>query len=298
MYHDSPTLWKNLLWQGLRDDGWPWDWTTQATCPNQDKKGSLRAKVIAQSEGVWAAQGLAQACEQIAEECGEKLRVRSRVENGSWLKRGTEVVHWVGSARMVLALERPFLNLAAYASGIATTTHELTQIVRGACPKRTPRVTATRKTLPGYRDLAIHALQVGGGYSHRVSLAGGVLIKENHIAAAGGVRKAVTRARALAPHLLAIEIEVRNARELDEAIEAGADVVMLDNFSPAQVRAALVRINQAERLPCVEVSGGIHIGNIAQYSLPGVDVISIGSLTHSVRSLDLSLLVDGATGQR
>jgi nicotinate-nucleotide pyrophosphorylase (carboxylating) len=178
--------------------------------------------------------------------------------------------------------------------------------VRAACPESTPRVVSTRKTLPGYRDLALYGVWAGGGALHRVSLSGGVLIKENHIAAAGSMKAAVTGARALAPHGLRIEVEVRTMEELDMALDLGVDVVMLDNFTPQQLGAALDLISRKVSLggegtqerrarlkPLVEVSGGLNAQNISQYSRPGVDILSVGSITHSVKAMDLSLLVEG-----
>jgi nicotinate-nucleotide pyrophosphorylase (carboxylating) len=130
---------------------------------------------------------------------------------------------------------------------------------------------------------------IGGAHPHRYNLSGGLLIKENHIAAAGSIAAAVTNARSVAPHLLKIEIEVKNVVELKEAISAGAEVIMLDNFSPDQVREA-VKLKTPHTL--FEVSGGINESNIDQYLIEGLDVISVGSITHSVKSIDLSLLVD------
>lgn len=297
-YHESLRIWKNLLAQGLSDDGWEFDWTSLGTV----KRGQLaRARIIAKSEGIWAASGLVAAARQLGNEMagGAKFEIRSKagpggradLRDGQRLRVGEVVCEWTGPARTILTLERPFLNLASYAGGIATRTSRLVSIVRKACPKNPPRVTATRKTLPGYRDIAVLGVQAGGGYSHRVSLSGGVLIKENHVASAGGIAKAIQGARAIAPHLLKIEIEVRDERELSQALQAGAEVVMLDNFTPAEVRKALKLIEKARVRPVLEVSGGINEETIAQYAIPGVDLISVGSLTHSVQAIDLSLLM-------
>jgi nicotinate-nucleotide pyrophosphorylase (carboxylating) len=286
--HDSPHLWKELLRAGLRDDGWPWDWTSLGI------RGTARARVVARSAGVWAAEGLAAAAESVAsEDLGLRLSVRGTVRDGARIAAGRTVCEWRGDARAILAIERPFLNLAAYAGGIATSTRELVDAVRRSWRSRrpAPRVTATRKTLPAYRDLAIHAVRAGGGKSHRVSLSGGILVKENHVAAAGGIGRAVSAARASAPHGLKVEVEVRDLAELRQAVAASADGVLLDNFTPAQVRGALKLLGALRPRPFVEVSGGIHSANVSAYALEGVDVISSGSLTHSVRSLDLSLLV-------
>jgi nicotinate-nucleotide pyrophosphorylase (carboxylating) len=214
------------------------------------------------------------------------------VEDGEELKPGETVMTLRGPARVLLALERPMLNLASYVSGIATRTEGLVWLVKKACPKRTPRVTSTRKTLPGYRDLATYGVLAGGGHAHRLSLSGGVLIKENHIAAAGGIARAIEGAREVAPHGLKIECEVRNLGELSRALTAGADGVLLDNFKVKEVKDALKLIAGRPKAPVIEVSGGLNEDNIASYAIPGVDVLSVGSLTHSVTAVDLSLLVE------
>ena len=160
------------------------------------------------------------------------------------MKPGQRICEWTGPAHLILALERPFLNLVSYTSGIATATNELVMQVRKACPKRTPRVTSTRKTLPGYRNLAIYGLQAGGGIPHRISLSGGVLIKENHIAAAGSIVKAIEGCRAIAPHGLKIEIEVTSIDEMEQALDSHAEVIMLDNFSVEQVQKAVLILDK------------------------------------------------------
>ena len=282
-----------MLNQGLSDDGWPWDWTSMGL-RSVSASAKVHARITAKSDGVWAAEGLIAALPLVAAELGGEMKVsrgKRFLKNGEPFTRGTVVCEWKGSAREILALERPFLNLASYVSGIATQTRKLVDLVTAACPVRTPRLTATRKTLPGYRDLAVHGVLAGGGCSHRVSLSGGVLIKENHIAAVGGVGKAISSARAVAPHLLKIEIEVRTFAELKEAIRNEADVVMLDNFSPDQIHSALKIVETGKRRPVVEVSGGLNEMNIGEYAIQGVDILSVGSLTHSVRAVDLSLLV-------
>ena len=279
------SFWSPLLERGFQDDGLPWDWTTLGTLSQPDTR--IEAQVLAKSAGVWAAKGLT---EELA---AHGIQATSPLSDGTSFKKGTVLSVWKGPARSILAIERPFLNLAAYACGIAANTHELVRVVRKALPKRTPRVVLTRKTLPGYRDLAIHSVIAGGGHPHRVSLSGGVLIKENHIAAAGGILEAVTRVRKVAPHGLKIECEVRNQKELAQALEAQADAVLLDNFKPQDVKSALKFIEKSQSRPQVEVSGGINEANIAKYAIAGVDVISVGAITHSVRVADLSLLVKG-----
>jgi nicotinate-nucleotide pyrophosphorylase (carboxylating) len=284
-----------LMRTGLEEDSWQWDWTTLGTVGDRGSR-PLRARVIAKSSGVWAASALIPALNSLARELGARGDIaRSRFKDGQRIKPGDVVCEWSGPARLVLALERPFLNLASYVSGIATTTASLVSEVKRACPKRPPRVTPTRKTLPAYRDLAVMGVIAGGGFSHRVSLSGGVLIKENHIAAAGSIAKAVSGARAIAPHGLKIEIEVRSLKELGQALKADADGVLLDNFTPAQVREALSITNLHRRPVVIEVSGGITESNIAKYAIEGVDLISSGSLTLSVKIVDLSMIAQGVS---
>lgn len=290
-------VWKELLTQGLEEDDWRWDWTTLGTLkvPQQKLKASVRAK----SHGVWAGSPLVDAVNEHPEniqaahsnEVGP-LIARSYLKDGEHFEPGTIVAELEGPGRLLLAFERPFLNLASFVSGIATRTADLVARVQSACPNKTPKVTSTRKTLPGYRDLSIHGVRAGGGYSHRMSLSGGVLIKENHIAAAGGIREAIEGVRKIAPHGLKVEVEVRSIEELRDALKANAEIVMLDNFNPNQVREALRVVHEASFHPLIEVSGGLNEKNISTFAIEGVDVLSVGSLTHSVQAVDLSLLVE------
>ncbi len=294
-YHGFSEQWKALLKSGLHEDGWQWDWTSLATTgQGATSKKIMQAKVVAKSDGIWAASSLVFALNQLAKELGySKEIVKSSFEDGDSFKVGAVLVNWKGPAPLVLALERPFLNLASYVSGIATATQILVNEVKRTCPQGTPRVTSTRKTLPGYRDVGVLGVCAGGGYSHRVSLSGGVLIKENHIAAAGSISFAIENARRIAPHGLKIEVEVRSLFELKQALRAEADAVMLDNFTPSQVKEGLKIISKARHSVVVEVSGGLNLGNIATYAMPGVHILSVGSLTHSVKTCDFSLLVQG-----
>jgi nicotinate-nucleotide pyrophosphorylase (carboxylating) len=286
MYHGYSDLWKELIRTGLSEDGGPWDWTTLGLGTKADR--NVTARVVAKSTGIWAAESLVKAIDGF----GMNVRATSVVQDGARLKRSQEVVKIQGPAAEILALERPFLNLAAYISGIATQTNDLVKKVRKACPSHPPRVTLTRKTLPGYRNVGILGVIIGGGFPHRVGLSGGILIKENHIAAAGGISKAVEGVRKVSPHSLKIEIEVRSKEELEKAIEAQAEGVLLDNFTPQQARAALAIIKKAKTRPFVEISGGLNEENIAEFAIEGIDLLSVGSLTHSVTSVDLSLLID------
>jgi nicotinate-nucleotide pyrophosphorylase (carboxylating) len=283
---------RELLTEGLREDGYSLDWTSMGL--KHDRK--VRAKIVAKANGVFYGAEIARAAEAVSNEIGMPLQAKTLVEDGAPVKAGTTVIEWSGNATGILALERPFLNLACYLSGIATRTHVFTDIVGVEWTKRkykgeAPRIIPTRKILPHYREVAIGAVMAGGGFSHRVNLAGGVLIKENHIASAGGIRQAIVAARSVAPHGLKIEIEITNPAELKQALAEKADVILFDNFTPEAVRSALKIVDASGYAPVIECSGGISESTAAEYAQPGVHLMSLGGLTHSVTALDLSLLV-------
>lgn len=289
--------WRELLEKGLNEDSAHWDWSTRASVSASGAKAApkLSAQIVAKSAGIWAGSPALDAAAAVARDRSLDLSLSSSLRDGDAFKKGSTLVTLKGDPAILLALERPLLNLLAYSAGIATQASVLVAKVRRASGKKAtpPRVVPTRKTLPGYRDLVIHSALAGGAHPHRVSLSGGVLLKENHIRAAQGIKQAISRSRAIAPHGLKIEIEITNESELAQALDCGAEVIMLDNFSPAQVKRALKRFGERiknDRV-CIEVSGGINEKNISTYALPGVDVISCGSISHSVAAADLSFLV-------
>lgn len=274
---------KKHLITSLEEDGASLDWTAQATSQKSKKR---EAVIISKSEGVFCGEILVPAVMSLVNDFNLNLEVVALKKEGSPLKSKDKVVLWKGDGESILLLERSFLNLASYMSGIATRTAALVK----AANQPNCRITSTRKILPGYRDIAIYSVLSGGGYSHRVNLSGGVLIKENHIRSSGSLSKAVSKVRALAPHGLKIEVEVTNLTEVKEALKNKVEVIMLDNFSPEAVRETMKWIQQSNFKPLIEVSGGIHEGNIRSYAECGVDIISVGGLTHSVKAHDLSLL--------
>jgi nicotinate-nucleotide pyrophosphorylase (carboxylating) len=286
----------------LEEDQWHWDWTTRGSLADAGARNRIRtARIVAKSSGVWAADGLDRAIVDLAALEGFKLECRNALANGAPFMPGDILTRWQGPAHALLIFERVFLNLASWTSGIATRTRRSVDLLDQAWKALgsppgviKPRLTATRKTLPGFRDLSVQAVMAGGGSSHRTSLAGGVLIKENHVAAAGGISAAVAGVRAVSPHGLLVEIEVRNHPELEEALAQKVECIMLDNFRPEEVRSALQFIERSgiPRKPVIEVSGGITDESIASYVVPGVDIISSGGLTHSVNSSDFSMLID------
>ncbi len=191
-----------------------------------------------------------------------------------------------GNARALLAAERTALNFTQRLSGIATLARAC---VDALPPGSTTRITDTRKTTPGLRFLERYAVRTGGAMNHRDQLGSAVLIKDNHVVAAGGVRAAIERARRNAPYTTRIEVEVDTLVQLDEAIAAGADIIMLDNFTVDDVRKAVEHVSTRPVRPILEASGGITLERIRDLSEAGVDVISVGALTHSAPAADIAL---------
>lgn len=255
------------------------DRTTEAVVPF-DAVGA--ARIEAREPAVVAGLEAARACFAAA---GGNIDWHAELSDGSHADVGAVVVRLEGSLRTILTGERTALNLLARLSGVATLTARFVD----AAGETTARIVDTRKTTPGLRVLEKYAVRVGGGRNHRFGLDDGILIKDNHINAAGGVAEAVRRARTGAPHGLMIEVEVTDFGELDDALSAGADAVLLDNMSPEMVGEAVTR---AGGKVVLEVSGGVSLGNVAAYAATGVDLISVGALTHSAHAIDLSLEVE------
>ncbi|MCW5549529.1 MAG: carboxylating nicotinate-nucleotide diphosphorylase [Opitutaceae bacterium] len=210
------------------------------------------------------------------------LKVRLLARDGQRLKPGDLALSVTGSTASILTAERTALNFLQRLSGIATQAARYAAAVQGTGV----RIVDTRKTTPGWRALEKYAVRTGGCFNHRSSLGEQVLIKDNHIAAASSLAKAVKLCRAAAAHGAKIEVEAKTLAGVKEAVRAGADIILLDNMTPAQVRAAVKAV--AGRA-LIEVSGGVTYATLRDYALPGVDIISIGALTHSVAAADLSL---------
>ncbi len=209
--------------------------------------------------------------------------------DGDRVDAGVHLAELSGRLASILTAERVALNLFQRMSGIATQTRRYCDQVAGLPVK----ILDTRKTVPGLRILDKYAVRVGGGFNHRFALYDGVLIKDNHIAAAGGIVPAVKRVRERIPHTLKVEVEVKNLTELDEALAAGADAVLLDNMGLAELSAAVRRVDR--RIPC-EASGNMTLERIREVAETGVDLISVGALTHSVEAADISLNVEQTQG--
>lgn len=212
------------------------------------------------------------------------LKVTLTATDGDRVKKGGVILRVVGPTASLLTAERTALNFIQRLSGIATLSRKFAAAVAGTGV----RIVDTRKTMPAFRALEKYAVRCGGCFNHRSSLGEHVLIKDNHIAAAGSLTKAVKLCRAAAPHLAKIEVEAKTLAEVREAVRAAADVILLDNMSPALVRNAVALIGGAA---LIEISGGVRYETLRDYALPGVDVISVGALTHSAPAADLSLTI-------
>lgn len=264
----------------LKEDVGDGDHTSLATIPAET---AGKAKLLVKDEGILAGVELASEIFRIVD---EQLRMTVFLTDGAKVKYGDTAFEVEGSAQSILKAERLVLNCMQRMSGIATRTHEIVNMLKGTNAK----VLDTRKTTPGMRYLEKWAVRLGGGVNHRFGLYDMILIKDNHVDYAGGVSEAIESTQNYLKEnhkTLAIEIEVRNLEELEEVLQTGGvDRILLDHFKPAQLCEAL---NMIEGRYITEASGEITIDNIRQYAECGVDYISIGPLTHSVKSLDLSL---------
>jgi nicotinate-nucleotide pyrophosphorylase (carboxylating) len=211
-----------------------------------------------------------------------RVHVSVHLGDGAHVRRGSVIAEIEGPARSILTGERTALNFLQHLSGIATKTDEVVRSIGGYHTQ----IVDTRKTIPGMRVLEKYAVRCGGGKNHRFGLSDGVLIKDNHIVAAGGIRQAVEAVRKNAPHTLKIEVETENILQIEEALEAGADIIMLDNMTIPEMSMAVKHI--AGRA-ITEASGNMGDRDLREVAATGVDYISIGALTHSVKALDISL---------
>lgn len=260
----------------LEDLGRAGDLTTDAIVPTD---AQARTRLVARQEGVLAGLDLARLAFQLMD---AGIEFRPVLADGARLRTGSEIAVISGPARGMLTAERTALNFLGHLSGVATATASIADAIRphGA------RVTCTRKTLPGLRAVQKYAVRVGGGSNHRHGLDDAVLIKDNHVAVAGGVRQAVQRARAGIGHMVKIELEVDTLEQLDQALEIGVDVVLLDNMDLPTLREAVRRVGGRA---VTEASGRITPESAPEVAATGVDLIAVGWLTHSARVLDIGL---------
>jgi nicotinate-nucleotide pyrophosphorylase (carboxylating) len=272
------TIKKSLqLW--LDEDIGMGDVTTMTTIPQQQRsKGIIHVK----DTGIIAGLLVAKAVFALVD---PHLQFAAKVQEGQAVTNGTILAEVTGSTRSILLGERLALNLMQRMSGIATRTKHYVDALQGL----PVRLVDTRKTTPGHRLLEKYAVRVGGGHNHRFGLYDAVMIKDNHIKGSGGIVQAIRSAREQIPHTMKIEVEVENMTQLEEALSAQPDIIMLDNMSPTQMREAVARMKSAAPHILVEASGSVTLETIHAVAETGVDVISVGRLTYSVQSLDISL---------
>lgn len=279
MFDLNVTQLKTQIAAWLQEDVATGDISSMATIPQDHKsRGILHVK----ETGVIA--GLPIALLVFAE-VDPELKFKVCVEEGSLAVMGTVIAEVSGRTWSILTAERLALNLLQRLSGIATKTRSFVEALDGL----PVRLADTRKTTPGLRSLEKYAIRIGGGYNHRFGLYDAVMIKDNHIKASGGIVNAIRSARIRIPHTMKIEVEAENMAQVEQALEAGADIIMLDNMSPTNMSIAVNRIKEVAKHTVVEASGGVTLQSLKSIALTGVDVISVGSLTHSIRSLDISL---------
>ncbi len=271
---------RSFIAAALAEDVGRGDLTTRLTVA---ETATALAVISAKEEAVVAGAALVPL---VFAEAGGGVEVESRVRDGERVSPGVEICRARGRARTLLSGERLALNLLQQLSGVATLTRRFADAVQGTGA----RIVDTRKTVPGMRLLQKYAVRVGGGSNHRFGLDDGILIKDNHIAAAGGIGAAVARARAGAPHGLGIEVECESMAEVREALAAGADIILLDNMSAAIMREAAELIGGRARS---EASGGIRLDTVRAAAEAGVDLISVGSLTHSAPAVDIHMQLEG-----
>jgi nicotinate-nucleotide pyrophosphorylase (carboxylating) len=281
--HANPTV-RALIELALSEDIGSGDITSDLTLP---RGAHAKAVMSPREDGVAAGLGVAQA---VFAAVDPTLTVTPTAQDGQSFTEGAELMTVEGDARSVLTAERTALNFAQILSGIAT----LTATYVAAVHPLPVRVVDTRKTIPGWRTLSKYAVRAGGGMNHRFGLADGVLIKDNHIAVVGSVGAAVAAARAGAPHTMRIEVEVDTLQQLDEALHAGADVVLLDNMSLDEMREAVVRTDGRALL---EASGGVRLATLRDIAETGVDIISTRQITVAAPPIDIGfdLLVEGGS---
>lgn len=271
---DAPEL-RRLAEAALREDVGAGDVTTEA-CVGPEVRA--RGAIVSRSQGIVAGTDIAR---EVFLAVDRATQVSVRVQDGAQVASGDEVLRAAGRAQALLAAERSALNFLQRLSGVATLTREF---VEAAGPD--VRIMDTRKTTPGLRALEKAAVRAGGGHNHRMGLYDAVLIKDNHLEAAGGVVEAVRAARRASTSGAKIEVEAKTLDQVQQALEAGANVIMLDNMDLDTMRAAVELVAGRAEL---EASGGVRLDNVRAIAATGVDMISVGALTHSAPSLDMSM---------
>ncbi|MFD1957203.1 carboxylating nicotinate-nucleotide diphosphorylase [Paenibacillus thailandensis] len=277
---------KNQIRAWLAEDIGSGDITTATTIP----AGSIsRAVIHVKENGIVAGMPVAKLVFEVVD---SSLVFEAKVKDGDRVEKGTVLAVVEGSTHSLLTGERLALNLLQRMSGIATKTSLFVEALQGL----PTRLVDTRKTTPGHRLLEKYAVRIGGGSNHRFGLYDAVMIKDNHIKGAGGIRAAVEASRKAIPHTMKIEVETESLEQVEEAIQCGADIIMLDNMPAALMREAVSRIKKAAPHVIVEASGGVRLDTIHAIAETGVDVISVGQLTYSFDALDISLDLNAPKG--
>ncbi len=274
---------KNIIRLALKED-YAWhDVTSRATIP---EKKFITADLVAKDSGVICG---VEIVKEVFKMLDTKSCTKAFVADGTKVAKGKIIARVAGPAKDILAGERTALNFLQHLSGVATLTHKFVEKTRGTGAK----IYDTRKTLPGLRSIEKYAVTCGGGYNHRMNLSDMALIKDNHISAVRDIGDAVKKIRKNRPSLK-IEVECDTLSQVDDALAAGADIIMLDNMSVSDVKKAVTKVRKykgphSKRSPEIEISGGINLLTVAKYAKTGCDRISVGALTHSAPALDISL---------
>src|SRR5215469_18384735 len=268
----------------LKEDLGRGDVTTQAVVRGGSR---ARGQFLAKQDLVLCGLEFAEAVFSVLDNA---IALESHAYDGQFIAEGTRFARIDGPAAVLLAGERTALNLLQHMSGIATLTRAFVDKIRGT----SARIVDTRKTTPGLRLIEKYAVSIGGGSNHRFGLDDGVLIKDNHAALAGGIKRAVELARSSAPHLLKLEVEASTLDQVRESLEARADVIMLDNMQPPDLAAAVRLIRERAPDTIIEASGNITLDNVREVAETGVNLISVGAITHSAAAMDISMKVSAA----
>lgn len=275
----KPIFYEPLITAALREDIRSGDLTTDALIPEEAR---AQAQMNLRESGIVCGLELARTAFKTLD---PQVQISIEQTDGAFVKAGTEVLRVEASARAILTAERVALNFAQRLCGIATLTHRFVETIAGTKAK----IADTRKTTPGLRQIEKYAVRCGGGSNHRFALDDLILIKDNHIALCGGIGEAIRRARNYAGHAVKVEVECDTLSQVEEAAEARADIILLDNMTPEELKTAVGIIDGRA---VSEASGGITLQTVRAIAESGVDIISVGALTHSARALDIGLDIE------
>ncbi len=268
-----------IIERALREDI---NYVDAATDYLLDDDNVSTARFVAKASGILCGIDIAV---RVFEMLDKDVKVQINIKDGGKVEKGDIIAVVTGKTKAILKAERTSLNILQHMSGIATETAKYAECCKGT----RAHVTETRKTLPGLRAIEKYAVTVGGGKNHRYNLSDGAMLKDNHIDAYGSITKAVEALRSRMGHMIKIEVEVRNEEELREALSCNADVIMLDNMTCEQMKKC---VEIADGKAVLEASGNVTLDNMAEVAATGVDIVSVGALTHSVKAFDISLRID------